>query len=90
MRYIKNFETKGISDDFDINVGDTLYCINNNGCEQDLTIGKAYTVDQVDDRNPYNVIFHIVETESRWMSYRFSKDPNHINIVKHNAKQYNL
>ena len=81
-----------INPDYEVNVGDKLYCIYNNGVEQELEIGKEYTVDKVwpDEYYPKNTIFRLAELGSRWMKFRFSKDPNHINIVKHYTKNYNL
>jgi hypothetical protein len=67
-----------------INVGDTVYCIFNDGV--DLEIGKGYIVEYVwEDMGVFRV-----DDMSRWMCWRFSKDPNHINIVKNNSKKYNL
>jgi hypothetical protein len=86
MKYIKQYEDL----EYDVNVGDTLYCINNNGVERELDLGGKYTVDSVRNDNALGPIFRLAETQSRWMRFRFTPDPNHIIIAKHNAKKYNL
>lgn len=86
MKYLKIYEEL---EDFDVEVGDILYCINNRGVDQELKIGGKYTVDMVQsDRTP--VTFRLAETGSRWMTFRFTKNPNHPIIVMHNAKKYNI
>lgn len=77
--------------DYPVNVGDVLYCIDNRGVDQDLELGGKYTVDKVNN-NDINapLIFRLAETGSRWMRYRFSPDPNHINIAKYKSNKYNL
>lgn len=75
-------------DDYCVNVGDTLYCIDNNGVVGSLELGEKYTVDKVFTGFPF--IFRLKETESRWMKFRFSPDPNHKNIVKYKMNKYNL
>lgn len=74
--------------DYEINVGDTLYCIRNNGVEQELSIGEPYTIEQIWTKDL--VIFRIKETESRWMKFRFSPNPNHPLIIKHNQKKFQI
>lgn len=75
--------------DYDVIIGDILYCIINKGVERELEIGKVYTVDNVWlDREP--LIFQIKETKSRWMKWGFSKDPNHQLILEYNANKYNF
>ena len=86
MKHIKKYENS--EENYDVNVGDTLYCINNNGVSHDLELGGKYTVDMVDKRPPF--VFRLAETGSRWMRFRFSPDPNHINIVNFNVGKYNL
>ena len=74
--------------DDDIKVGDVIYCINNKGVERDLEMGGKYTIDKICSYNP--TIFRLTETQSRWMGFRFSLDPNHINIAKYNSNKFNL
>lgn len=88
MKYIKSYENT--NEDYDVKVGDTLYCIDNKGVERDLEIGRKYTVDNVYISYNGPLIFRLAETGSRWMKFRFSPDPNHINIVKMKANKYNL
>ena len=94
MKYLKNFtEGKNYMDEsFEVKVGDILYCIYNNGVEQELSIGQKYTVDKVvpSELNNGLQIFNLAETNSRWMPWRFTKNPNHPIIVKYNMKKYNL
>ena len=86
MKYIKEFEMI----ENDIKVGDTLYCIDNTGVKRDLEIGEKYTVDDVLTRFDSELIIRLKETESRWLPFRFTKDPNHPVLVELNAKKYNL
>jgi len=67
-------------------VGDRVYCIDNNGVEKDLDIGKGYTIDMVDNRGVIQ-IFRLVETESRWMGFRFSKNPRDRKILAYFANK---
>lgn len=86
MKYIKKYEE---FEDYDVEVGDILYCINNKGVEQELELGGKYTIDMVqNDRVP--ITFRLAETGSRWYNYRFTKDPNHPILVELNAKKYNV
>lgn len=89
MKYIKKYEdSENISDS--IRVGDILYCINS-GVGAELEIGQKYTVDQISsDSGPFCHIFRLAETGSRWLPFRFTKDPNHPILVKYNADKYNL
>lgn len=100
MKHIKTFEElvthivdgEEIIEDFTVEVGDNIYCIYNKGVGRELEIGEKYTVDKVwNDWNDNGfIIFKLKETESRWMPWRFSKDPSHPLIVKNAAKKFNL
>ena len=87
MKYIKRFENLNIDD---INIGDILYCINNKGVELDLKLGEKYTIDKVYLQDTPYIAFRLKEIGSSWMSFRFTKDPNHPVLVELNAKKYNL
>lgn len=94
MKYIErwSWQKKGEFDiDDDLSIGDILYCINNKGVERDLKMGEKYTVDDVYNRfDPDRLCFRLKETGSRWLPFRFTKDPNHSILVELNAKKYNL
>jgi len=70
-------------------IGDKIYCIDNHGVESELDLAQCYTVDLL-DKNLNVQIFRLQETQSRWMTFRFTKDENHPKLIELRSKKYGL
>jgi hypothetical protein len=80
-----------MEDNLHFEIGDNVYCVDNLGVEQELELGQKYTIGQVWDNDTERVIFRLVETESRWMRWRFTKDkdnhPPSERVILHRANE---
>ena len=90
MKHLKYFESHykfKIEDNYFVpKIGDYVYCINNNGVKQELELGQRYTVSEV----WIDKTFRLKETDSRWMSWRFTTDPNHPIVLKVISNKFNI
>jgi hypothetical protein len=98
MKYLKTYEENSE----DIKVGDQVYCIDAgkmtsnasvDGLNQ-LKFGELYTVFTIRKAGDGQLIYGIYYDQNNeiveWFARRFTKDPNHPEILKKNSNKYNL
>jgi hypothetical protein len=89
MKYIKQYEEN--KETFE--VGDVVYCYDNEFYDDNIDVGVPYTITDVYeyDNISMNKNLTIITLEDKsFNSSRFTKDPNHPDIIKYTANKYNL
>jgi len=82
MKHLKLYEK--FIEEFE--VGNIVYCINNKMYEEELEIGKKYTIQWVFN----NMLITLREFPETLFKSRFTKDPNHPAIIEYTADKFNL